>query len=203
MKLLDSILGTKTAYEGLRPAILGGFNDSFKTLFESLDVKAKDRILDIGCGMGIFFDYIDEFESYYGIDEDEYALGILKERTKEISKKVITSKDFNIEAVREFNPTMILLKGLIHHLSDNEMIDLLNKLGSLENKFILSSYDVYFRKGDFINNILCRLDRVKHVRNEQAYLDLFKRSNFKVKSSLYTKSGNSFAKYIHFFLEKQ
>ena len=59
----------------------------------------------------------------------------------------------------------MILKGVIHHLSDEEVRDCLRKVSTkLSSRGIVVTLDPTFTKGRYLANFLASLDRGMHVR---------------------------------------
>jgi len=71
-------LSAPLVYEQLRPWLLGYHDES--RLFEYLDCRKADIVLDLGCGSGAAFKYLGEYESYHGFDIDPVVLARLRKR---------------------------------------------------------------------------------------------------------------------------
>jgi hypothetical protein len=91
------------------------------------------------------------------------------------------------------------LYGLLHHLSDKNCIDLLNRLAECVTGAIITLDPVYSRF-HLVNNVLCKLDRGQYVRTPEQYLKLAKAAHVSVDVQKISYSNSWVAKYNLFRL---
>jgi Methyltransferase domain len=198
VNLYQHILGIPWIYDNVRPFLVGGIN--FQEGYSWLDLKPEDIVIDVGCGTGAAFDYIDPQTCYHGFDTDERALNKLRQNhpgpNVHLYPTCLTEAD-----VSRIRPTKVMLFGLIHHVSDNDTLSLLAALASSTTVQRIVSADVIFRPGKWINNLLASLDRGRHVRTEKGYRDLIAGSPFAIRDTKLLQSGNGAAKYFVMCME--
>jgi len=119
---LRSILSTPFVYDSFQK--LAGVKRS-RTILVQQHIRPLPghRILDIGCGTGTLLSYLPEQIEYIGFDgSKEYidsATAMFGHRATFVNKLL---NQASIEEYREFD--RVLATGLLHHLDDNEVIDL-------------------------------------------------------------------------------
>lgn len=187
MSLYDRILGLPIVYNHLRPMILGGIDMS--PIYDRLDLRPTDTVLDVGCGTGVALDYLPGFKRYIGVDTDPVALR--HARTKhvkgggltEFHEKIVTAED-----VRAFEPDVVVLAGLLHHIDDAGCVALLRALRESPRLRRVVSLDITFLPNRTINNILSALDRGQYCRPPSGYVHLAREAGFEVHEELITPS---------------
>ena len=133
------------------------------------------RILDLGCGTGDILDCISGEAEYVGIDNNSRYIDQDKVRFGERKTASFYCTDLNVyakESKRKFD--MILMTGVIHHISDKEVEMVMDNIKTLlDCKGVFISLDAcYVKKMNPIAKLLCRLDRGQYVRYKEQYLDI-------------------------------
>lgn len=171
-----------------------------KNFWNKMIGNIKDKnILDVGCGPGkdsLSF----KGANYIGIDISKEYIDEAKNKYSSFGKFYHLSIE-EIESLQFSEFDIIILKGVIHHLNDNQLLDFLEKV---QNKLssqakILTSDPVFTKKQNFISKKLISLDRGKNVRFDHEYDQLIEGSNFKIKSSTLIKQN--FPPYQRYLME--
>lgn len=91
--------GGKAAFDAVAQSYDDYFSDAEsirenERLFNLIPYDSKDTVLDIGCGSGLFLDYIDELqaESYVGVDPSRAMLDCLVRKHSDYEYSVVQSK---------------------------------------------------------------------------------------------------------------
>lgn len=194
------IIGNPWVYDHLRPWFFGGFD--LQALFDWLDVRPSDVVVDVGCGTGMALDYLADFQAYHGFDLDKQGLARLKRRHPDPNVHVYP-EPLTLEVFRRIRPTRVLLVGLLHHLPDSEVETLLGMLASADFPMRIVTLDVAYLPGRRLSNLLARLDRGRHVRDLQDHTKLIEESGLRQEETLLLSSGNGWARYPVFYLRNQ
>ena len=109
--------------------IISGANYGRKWLEEHVwNVKSGDKVVDIGCGTGDIRDLFPEDVSYVGFDiSEKYIKAAQKKYGKRAKFIVGTAYDF-LQKPDENNldsADLVLCVGLLHHLDNNDVLDVL------------------------------------------------------------------------------
>jgi cyclopropane fatty-acyl-phospholipid synthase-like methyltransferase len=142
--------------------------------FAETYIKAKngDKVLDIGCGPGDILEYLPNVQ-YSGFD--------LEERYIEAAKKKFGDRgSFFCERVTNAKISdpgtydIVIVSGVIHHLSDEETRDLfkLAKHALKPGGRFISLDNVFIENQAIISKILVSLDRGEFVRKPEKYNNL-------------------------------
>jgi SAM-dependent methyltransferase len=194
MSLYQTVMGNTWVYDVVRPLVLGGF-DAYRHALGWLELRPDDVILDIGCGTGAAFDFIDHPGDYHGFDTDARALERFRAKvprpTVHLYPRQLTAAD-----VDRIRPTVALLLGVVHHLSDAEVASVLGVLGRCDRLRSVVTFDPVRVRGRWVNNLLASLDRGRYVRHEEQYRGLVARSPFAVRTAARLRSGNGAAHYF-------
>jgi hypothetical protein len=93
------------------------------------------------------------------------------------------------------------LIGVIHHLSDEAVLNTLNMLYQSKSIQEVFTQDIIANRNP-INDFFVKIDRGENVRTFEEYEVLLKKSNWKIKKVFWTTPGLFPIKYIHFNLTK-
>ena len=195
---LKAILSTPSIYN-LTQLIMGGNRIRQEFVDEFVRPELNFSILDVGCGTAeilaclpsevrywgydISEEYIKSAQHFYG-DRGVFRVGLIDE------KCLCTLPKFNI----------ILLIGVIHHLDDEEVIELFDLLkGALATGGRIVSMDPCFDQAQsLIARFLINLDRGCNVRNAEGYQKLIT----PIFPSLKTATRHrAWIPYTHFIME--
>jgi|SRR5579883_1241923 cyclopropane fatty-acyl-phospholipid synthase-like methyltransferase len=103
--------------------ILGGKRARRKYIEEYAKVERGMRVLDIGCGPGYVVTYLPQV-SYFGFDISEPYIAYANKKYGAQGK--FFPRLFDSEMAKELAPVdVILMAGLLHHLNDADVIELL------------------------------------------------------------------------------
>jgi SAM-dependent methyltransferase len=192
----NRFLGTPWVYDTLRPLVVGGLD--LGVLARFCATQPGDRIFDLGCGTAQLVSHL-RFERYLGVDLDPVALA----RAARIASPRVRFLEGDAwdGELRNLNPTCVLMIGVVHHLSDVEFRRLIERLRAGDSgSRRLVVIDVTFLEGMWLNNLLSRLDRGRHVREVASYERLYAESALRIarKEELPTRAG--YVRYIGFDL---
>jgi len=192
------VMGHSFVYDVIRPMAVGGVDLS--PLYDQIR-NPEAVILDVGCGTGSALKYLKNFRSYVGMDTDPVA--IEHARSRYASSRVSFSAQMcSPEDVRRVAPSDVVLAGVLHHLSDEEAVDLLSSLPESAKLQQILTADIVFLPGHPLGNLLASLDRGRFCRSEQGYLEIVKRSGLVVRSSFVARSRpfTGLGKYLYLTL---
>lgn len=192
----DRFLAVPWVYDVARSVAVGGIDLGATARFCA--VSATDRVLDLGCGTAKLLEFL-RCARYLGVDLDRRALA-------RASRHATDSIRFHHgeaweAAGRELQPTVVLMIGLVHHLSDVQfraMVDRLRRLDPLPERIV--TLDVSYFAGMWINNVFSRLDRGTFVRSQAAYEELFASAGLTIRQCrlLHTRLG--YVRYVGYHL---
>ena len=182
MNLHQKILGIPFVYNHVRPWVLGGIDLS--PLYRQLEVTAQDVILDIGCGTGDALNYIDGFARYLGIDTDPVAIASAQSHYGQKPNVQFECKECKEEDVCALGPTLVVMAGLLHHLTDPQAIELLQLAGKAPGVRRAVTLDIVFLDGreHWVNNGFAAMDRGRHCRRVEGYRTLVERAGLRLVS---------------------
>lgn len=154
--------------------ILGGKNarKSFRKDFFD-DVKSKS-VLEVGCGPGTWFPQIDDCAEYLGMDWNQDHIDAGNQQYGSSTVRFVcgdVSKDLKPE-LQKFD--YIFAFGILHHLSDQQAIDLLkvcSKLLGKQGRFV-SIDPVYHENQNPFAKWMNDRDSGQDIRIEEGYRNL-------------------------------
>ncbi|HEY0294150.1 MAG TPA: class I SAM-dependent methyltransferase [Bordetella sp.] len=186
MSLYNRILGHPIIYNKIRPLIVGGIDLS--NLYESLDVSAQDVVVDVGCGTGDALNYLKSFKEYLGFDVDEVATSYASKRFASVANASFHARLFQTEDVEKIQPTRVVLAGLLHHLTDEQAMDLLSMLAKSPRLRRIVSLDIVYLPGEWVSNAFAWCDRGRYCRKQRGYEALAANAGLNVTKSIIMKS---------------
>jgi len=173
---MRSILAFPTIYR-LFSYIVGGDARSF---YVEKYIRPEDggKTLDIGCGTADILSYLPNVE-YVGLDMNEAYINSAKKRFG--SRGKFLAKKVNKGTINElsiFDFDMVLATGVVHHLDDDEALQLFELARSaLKPAGRLITLDgCYTERQSWLTRFILSIDRGKYVRTRDQYLGLASKS---------------------------
>ena len=150
--------------------------DNFrKKILKKLINRKNIDLLDIGCGPGNMITYL-SFNKYYGFDTDKKYIEFAKKKYPDC---YFFCEKFTKSSLKKISKVdIVILFGVLHHISNNEILDLIKnlKLALKKDSQIIILDPVYVKNQNKIAKFLIDNDRGDFVRTTKGYLDLFKKS---------------------------
>jgi SAM-dependent methyltransferase len=196
-EIKDRFLAIPWVYDTVRPILAGGID--FQLLTEFCRVGPSDRVFDLGCGTAQPLEFI-RCSRYLGVDLDSAAL----QKAARFSSETVRFREGDDwdEACRELQPTVVLMIGVVHHISDEIFRSIAHRLrravGPMPPRLV--TIDVtYFRRA-LLNNFLSRMDRGRNVRKPDAYERLYVGSGLQVLHSEVLPTRLRYVRYVGYHL---
>ena len=187
MNLIEKLAVNPKVFMFLRRIIEGNFTAEKAVLKnEMLSIGECKRILDIGCGTGMFSKYFENI-SYVGIDTEKIYIDYAKKFFK--GKFYLMNGENLLFENSSFNS--IIVFGVFHHLNDIQSKNIIKEMKRVlsGNGKVIIMEDVNIEsKYDIIGNVIRRFDRGKYIRIKDEYVSLFN-EYFKIKKTYRLKSG--------------
>jgi len=146
---------------------------------ESIGVTEEKKILDVGCGPG---DNVLKYPNseYVGIDISQEYIDNANNRFGMLGRFYCVSVD-EIEKTDTTKIDIVIIKAVIHHLSDEQISGMLEKLKNIMNPgSVLITLDcAFFPKQNPISRMLVSLDRGMFVREVDHYRAVLRKSFLK------------------------
>lgn len=174
-KIKNGILESSIGYSLWSKPLNGPKIDA---IFEMLDfAKQKDTtILDIGCGPGSNSAYFTNWD-YLGIDLNPAY--IKTAQSKFPDSKFMVADAANLQ-LGDIKYDVILINSLMHHLTDEECISLLescrNCMGN--DSVLIAQEPLIPSNGKIIDNLFMKMDRGDHFRQLESWRTLFDKAGF-------------------------
>ena len=195
MGLYQRLLGHPFVYNHIRPFTVGGVD--WSPLYKNLEAGPEDVILDIGCGTGIAHEYLEEFAEYHGFDTDPVAIRFAREKTGAANVRyecrLVTAAD-----IARIQPNRIILGGLLHHLNDDECVNLLRTCASAPSVKRIATSDVVYLPRQPVSNLLAYFDRGKFVRSQDEYIELIRKAELEIRRAEIVRSHPKTGKALYF-----
>ena len=121
-------------------------------------------VLDVGCGPGNQSRHFENSKAYIGLDISAVNINEAKRLYGGFGEFHVLSAT-EIDKLSRSNFDLVILKGVFHHLSDDQVNEFLEKVtDKLSQKGVVVTTDPTFIKGRFLANFLASKDRGLHVR---------------------------------------
>ncbi|MBC2398761.1 class I SAM-dependent methyltransferase [Clostridium tetanomorphum] len=154
-------------------------NKFYNSMFQNC-IEFKDKtVLDFGCGIGSS-SYLFESSNYLGVDCDDKRINYAKKLYPEYN--FITTKD-GLLPLSQNSVDYIMILSVLHHIPTEELTDSLKEFKRVlkSDGNIIIVEPCFFKKARMRNWYMSKLDKGKYIRNEDEYLDLFRKANYKTK----------------------
>lgn len=199
MSLLASknrFLAIPWVYDVLRPLAVGGID--IGALARFCDIRETDRVFDLGCGTASLLGYL-TCASYLGADLDGAALARAA-RLARGEARFIHGDGWD-QALRDHRPDVVLMMGLVHHLSDAGVRSIVDRLlRHQETPPRIVTMDISFYRGRWLNNAFSRLDRGAYVREPEAYDALFRHCGLEIRRREFVETRLGWVRYVGYHL---
>lgn len=199
MSLYQRLLGHPWVFEHIRPLAVGGVDMS--PAYGRLNCGPHSVILDVGCGTGDALTHIEEYGEYLGLDTDPVAIEYARTRHAGRPRARFECRTTRPDDFSKFAPTHVVMVGLLHHLSDNEAVELLTMLADSKRLERAVTLDIVYLRGHFYNNLMAWLDRGRYCRTPALYLELARRARLNVVNHLTVRSHPTRGLVKYFILE--
>jgi SAM-dependent methyltransferase len=194
--LYDRIVGTPFVYDYLRPLVVGGIDMS--PAYQRAQTTDDAVVLDVGCGTGDALRYLSPFRRYVGFDTDERAIASARVRYGDRPGVAFEARPMRESDVCSIRPTVVLLMGLLHHLPDYQVVELLRAVRGPDTVRRIVTQDIVLLDSEPMSNFLARLDRGRECRTRAGYESLAAEAGWIVDESIVLRSHptRGLAKYL-------
>jgi trans-aconitate methyltransferase len=181
-QLFTHILDFPTAYRSFQNWISSGRVSFHQLLANYIKENFHNyRIVDIGCADAVLAQYLDQSIDYTGIDYNPKYIEKAKKQFPHFNFLVTDVEDLEINT----DKIVYLLIGVVHHLNDEQVINLMNSIKQKSPHSIIICLDgVRVPNQNFIAKILKDLDRGNFVRTAEAYNKILEGFDFAFRSDM-------------------
>ena len=148
-------------------------------------IKDNHEVLDIGCGTAPILNFMPKSVVYTGYDISSEYINLAKKKYKKRENTFFFSDKIDKNSLPGRLFDRVILNKLLHHLSDDEVIDMFTLAKShLKGDGKVVTLDPCFIKNQrFISNWIVGHDRGENVRTPEQYTNLAEQvfSNIKTK----------------------
>lgn len=166
-------------------------------------LNGGEKVVDAGCGPGNVLNYLPSDVDYYGFDISEEYVKAAREQFGERGTFMVgTALDFlNNEDTRLNHADLIVCNGVLHHLEDHEVIDLLElskKIMSPTGRLVCTE-PVFLAHQTWLTKWIMSKDRGGNIRTEQEWKELVGKVFDSLSTSILT--GLTRIPYVHIIIE--
>tara|TARA_B100001093_G_scaffold408770_1_gene397684 strand:+ start:1741 stop:2355 length:615 start_codon:yes stop_codon:yes gene_type:complete len=159
---------------------------SFRNSIIKKNITKKNlKILDIGCGPAQILEHIPQCD-YYGYDIDQRSIQYAKRKYYQKNYHFYCKKFNKTELKKLPKFDFIIFFGILHHLSNKEVHEILKLCKKLmkKNSKILTEDPILLEKQNVIAKFLIKKDRGLNVRKKREYIELLKKHFKKIKNKV-------------------
>lgn len=168
MHVLDNV-STWNVFRSSLDAIFGLYRIRVAVMRE-FGVGRRMSVLDVGCGTGQYSQITDG--QYYGIDMDCRYIEWAK---KKYGSQIKKFECIRLQEVKFDHPYDVsLLVDLTHHISNNDLSDLLRRLSKVTTQYVVIFDPVRQSKANWIGRFITSLDRGACIREKTLELSLIR-----------------------------
>ena len=164
---LHKILSSPFIYSTFQKLMKG---DKIRKKILELSIKKKNpKILDIGCGLGDSLEYI-ENPVYFGYDISKTYIEYAKKKYKK--KGVFLCRNFSQKEIKRLPKfDYILLIGILHHLTNDQILNLLSNIKKTLKKHgsLITLDPIYMKDQNYFARFLISHDRGKNIKTKKEY----------------------------------
>jgi SAM-dependent methyltransferase len=160
-----------------------GYSEFASDTVSTLVSKNKgESIIDLGCGPCDLLSDVKLVSHYFGIDIHgpfiERAKILFPPHANNLYEASIIDFDYASLEIKS-KSVIVLALGLLHHLSDTDIIQTMNAIKKLNRKIVVFSIDPVFFEGQNIwSRFLANSDRGRYVRKDTALISLMNDQGF-------------------------
>lgn len=155
---------------------------------ETLDIKAGGKVLDYGCGTGLFAGVFTKLQlKYYGYDIDEKLVRYANSLYQSKDCRFTTSME---ELKKEAPFNLIIANCCFHHIDDFTLSEQLGKIKKLlieEGTFLVIDLLSGDSDAPFLRKLYMQIERGAYVRNSSSYKKIVEK-HFKIVKSEFDRS---------------
>lgn len=184
--MLKSLLSLAPLYS-LFGIIIGGKNARKLYLKTHIRAQSGFRVLDIGCGPATILEHLPSVD-YHGFDLSADYIASARNKYGNRGSFAVHAVNYDL-AITYKDFDLVLANGVIHHLTDEEALDLLR----LANSALKPGGRLVTLDGCFVPEqsaaarFMLKQDRGKFVRTREEYLNIAGTVFSNVSSSIYLK----------------
>jgi SAM-dependent methyltransferase len=165
-------------------------------------ISNGDKIVDMGCGPATKLAYLPNKIDYFGFDISKKYIEAAKKKYSWANFIQAKASDFLTNGLAPLqNTDLIMCNGLLHHLEDNEVneiLELSNKILKPKGRLICIE-PVFLKHHSKISRWLISKDRGQNIRTEEEYKNLVSKFFNSYNTSIVT--GLTKIPYVHIIIE--
>jgi len=151
-----------------------------------LDNNTYAEIHDVGCSDGSLAQSINlNNTKYFGYDIDAININAAKKKFRNFKNITFYCKSIDNIKVINKKKKIFILKGVLHHLNDQQIINFVKKLSKNDHVIALDGF--YHQNQNIISIILKRFDQGNFIRDYNDYKKLLKNFIFYKKINYYLR----------------
>jgi len=155
--------------------IVGGNTARRKMVTDVVCAKPGEKVVEIGCGPAQLLPWLHDVE-YIGLDTDEGYINVAKQKYKDQGLFLLGDVRSLKDDERLLNADIVICSAILHHLSDEEVIDALNISNTIlkPGGRLIGAEPCWVPDQGFFYRLLMSNDRGQYIRTQEGYEDLLK-----------------------------
>ncbi|MBC2582032.1 class I SAM-dependent methyltransferase [Clostridium sp. DJ247] len=149
-----------------------------KMLRDLVDFRGKTT-LDFGCGIGSS-SFLFSSSAYVGVDCDDNRIEYAKKLHPE--HNFITIKDERLPLL-ENSVDYVIILSVLHHIPSESIAEYLKEFKRVlkSDGSLIIVEPCFYEKASLPNWCMSNFDKGRYIRDEDEYLDIFRKANYKTK----------------------
>lgn len=177
---LKKLLAFSRLYEFFQNHLLGG-KKARRWLAKNIwKLKGGETVVDLGCGSGTVLEYMPPDIDYVGVDISESYIRAARKKFSERGRFFLGNvSDFlNQQDLPIRTADVVLSNGLLHHLPDDEVIEVLEHTKRIMKPHgrLVCLEAAYLAHQTRLSKWIVSTDRGRFVRSEQEWKELLSRA---------------------------
>jgi len=166
-------------------------------------LRSGEKVVDVGCGPGVIFNSLPKSITYLGFDISEtYIKKACELYGSQATFLVRTAGDLLKQPDERFkNADLVICNGLLHHLSDEESLEVLRFAHTVlkPGGRLVCEEPSFLIKQHWPSRFVMGLDRGNHVRNEREWKALVGQIFTTFTTDIST--AQTYIPYVHIIIE--
>lgn len=173
--MIKQLLNNPIAWEASRTFVncaFGVYQKRLRLMHDYGLIDGNPSIIDIGCGSGQYANVT--YGKYLGIDLESRYIDYARRRNR-FSNHLFRSADASTIANEEQKFDIALMVDFLHHISDEQCVNILNSVKRIAKRYIIIFEPVSINNHSLLGRFMAMCERGEHVRSSDKLCELLKK----------------------------